>query len=233
MERSKGCSQKTDTSDLSIRKCIITDYPSAEIIEPLRSNVQSAIFRRSKEDSIGINEDQVDVRVQGLDWADTDDIQRIKALSGSSEDHQENTPSTPSPGFDLILAADLLWYLDSHDALLSTLSQLLKRSQSSRAILATGRYVKRKDLAVFFSKAEGSGFTYRELDIDEPLTRQSPWGKDFADVEDTVYPWRGRADIWWSTEDGQGKQVLSQETLAEMKNSVWAFELQWSTDTLS
>lgn len=193
---------------ISLRQCVVTDYPSDEILQPLRDNFSRLQLIEN-------------VEVAGLDWNDIEQIGHIKSFSGS-----ENKET----GFDLILAADLLWYTDAHAALSNVICRLLRNPQSCerkkttpRALLATGKYVKRANLYSFLEMIVKNGLSWRELSVDSPEDAGEWQSKN---REWPSVPWKSDTPVWWQDEDGQ-REYLSVDNLSERKNTVWIFEIRW------
>jgi len=128
----------------------------------------------------------------------------------------------------MIIAADLLWYTDAHEALLDTMCKTLKKTQEARILVATGQYVKRPQISIFLNQAAERGFIYRELSIDDPCVK-SGWMEEFESWKESE--WEGESDVWWEGENST-RRNLRQSDLTEMKNQVWTFELRWKDDAL-
>lgn len=190
-----------ETSRYKVSRCIITDYPSSEIMAALQSNISSNPSRIPS----------CDVQLVGLDWYDSQQINHVLHLNGGA-------------GYDVILAADLLWYTDAHSALLNVICKTLKKTPEARVYIATGRYVTRSQISVFLRQGSERGLRYRELSIDDPGIR-SEWMEELDSWERVN--WKGEKDVWWEGENGT-RRNLSTDDLTEMKNQVWTFELRWA-----
>lgn len=99
----------------------MTDYPDAELIENLTQNIAacSPLFPGPKSGSI--------VSATGYLWG-ASPAPLLAHLCSPPETH-------PSPGFDLLILADLLFNHSEHRALLFTLKGSLRRTPSSRALV--------------------------------------------------------------------------------------------------
>jgi len=152
----------------------------------------------------------------GLDWYDSKQIDHVLSLN-------------EGVCYDMILAADLLWYTDAHTVLLDVMCKTLRKTREARVMLATGRYVKRGQITTFLKQASANGLKYRELSIDDPRL-VSEWMDEFEEWEEKS-EWRGEMDVWWEGEDDSRKSLSAQD-LTEMKNQVWTFEVRWKDEAL-
>ncbi|KAH8928980.1 hypothetical protein BT69DRAFT_362168 [Atractiella rhizophila] len=196
-------------------QAVITDYPSADIMLPLHENVSSNTSP-SKISS------EPKVITRGLDWANSDEIEQVRTLQDR--------------GFDVIIAADLLWYTDAHPQLLNVIKRLLAVPSSSdgfepRVLIATGRYVKPAQLSSFFSLASQAGFKWRELDLDSPFSGSADPGWGEMRLDDRKREWRGTHEVWWQDDGGQ-KMKLDVDELGVRKDAVWTFDMRWNDDVV-
>lgn len=193
---------------ISVARAVITDYPAEEIMVTLESNA-------SKNGALS----KPNVHVVGLDWYNDNNIKEVLALN----DNQ---------GYDLILAADLLWYTDAHPALVDCISKTLRtpssatgyRSSPATALVPSGTYAKREDVRHFLKLAEQAGLKWREMNLDTPFE-----GEDWNTELDVVpeYEWHGSLDVHWEDKDGR-RETCTPLNLAGRKRTVYAFELQWA-----
>ncbi|PWN53314.1 hypothetical protein IE53DRAFT_408769 [Violaceomyces palustris] len=122
-------------SVMGARKTILTDYPDPLVIANLNSNLNLALCpprssSESDQDHPGdpYSEARSKVLVEGLAWGNRFDEERVKShLEFGVKD-----------GFDLVLAADVLWVSSSHPLLISSLRSLLGRRSDSRILLVAG-----------------------------------------------------------------------------------------------
>lgn len=159
------------------------------------------------------------VHVSGLDWYSENDIKHVLELNDGKP-------------YDLIIAADLLWYTDAHAALVDCISKTLRKSSNQteesertpRALVPSGTYAKREDVRHFLVLANRAGLKWREMNLDTPFEGSS-WQEELKDVPD--YRWHGSSDIYWEGERSR-REDCTAANLAERKKTVYAFELQWS-----
>lgn len=161
------------------------------------------------------------VHVCGLDWYNENDIQHVLQLNDGH-------------AYDLIIAADLLWYTDAHAALVECISKTLRKpsaisaaggkDSTPRALVPSGKHAKREDVRVFLDLIKKAGLKWREIDLDAPF-EITGWNKELESTPQ--YTWHGSLDIYWEGEGGT-RQVCTAENLAERKKTVYAFELQWA-----
>lgn len=158
------------------------------------------------------------VHVLGLDWYNDANIKEVLALNDGK-------------GYDLIIAADLLWYTDAHAALVDCISKTLRKPTQSgqhdsvtpRALVPSGTYAKREDVRRFLKLAEQAGLKWREMNLDTPL-EDGEWQRELEDIPE--YQWHGSLDIHWEDEEGR-REICTPANLAGRKRTVYAFELQW------
>lgn len=137
---------------MGAERTMITDYPDPHVIENLRGNLDLALLpsKRSKSDA---SERQPNphylqarerVRVLGLGWGN--DNQESLVLAASS------TPSNKLTelGYDLVLAADVLWVSSAHPLLIHSIRKLLKRRSEARCVLIAGFHTGRPAVRRFF-----------------------------------------------------------------------------------
>ena len=197
-----------DTS-ISVNRAVITDYPAEEIMITLKKNArENGATAKSN------------VHVTGLDWYSETDIQHVLELNDGE-------------AYDLIIAADLLWYIDAHAALAHCIAKTLRKPSSTpedekrlpRALVPSGTYAKREDVRRFLQLANEAGLKWREMNLDTPF-ENTPWQEELKG-DDIDYQWHGSLDIFWEGEDGRREQCTA-ANLAERKKTVYAFELQWA-----
>lgn len=102
-------------------------------------------------------------------------------------------------GYDCLFLSDLLYFDSSHDALVSSITKLLKRDFRSRVWVCAGKYTKPKVCTSFLRLAESAGLVWEEGE------------------EDNV--WRG----------GMAVGGMSLETLGERKGVCRWWRGQWKS----
>lgn len=195
-------------TSISVNKAVITDYPAEEIMVTLNKNAR---------DNGALT--NPNVRVSGLDWYSEKDIQHVLDLNDGKP-------------YDLIIAADLLWYTDAHAALADCISKTLRKPSRQlgierippRALVPSGTYAKREDVRRFLALTNKAGLKWREMNLDRPF--EDPiWQEELSSIPE--YQWNGSLNIHWEGEGGRREDCTS-ANLAERKKSVYAFELQWA-----
>ncbi|TIA89239.1 hypothetical protein E3P99_02151 [Wallemia hederae] len=109
---------------------LITDYDDVELITNLRKNVRD-------------NDKRGNLKVMAHCWGkDADDLR---------------SSSLTRDGFDVILAADVIWDSFSHLSLIETLTQSLKQRPESRVVLVAGYHTGRHVVQAFMRRAKAKG----------------------------------------------------------------------------
>ncbi|KAJ7599058.1 putative methyltransferase-domain-containing protein [Mycena floridula] len=121
---------------------LITDYP-AEILQ--------ANLRRNVERNAALVSTQCKVISQGYDWGT--DVADLKVHA--------------KEGFDIMILSDLLHFHDSHDALVTSVKTLLRRSSHAKLYVAAGKYTKSNVCQSFIEKATLTGLNLVEKTPDE------------------------------------------------------------------
>ncbi|GAA5864533.1 hypothetical protein JCM5353_003579, partial [Sporobolomyces roseus] len=119
-----------------VKRSVITDYDDPLLIDNLKENIE-----------MGYEKDEETRRklvALGHTWGEKDSLRKVREAN-------DNEPYTH------ILLADTLWLTPSHDALLSTLSQLLAPTASSRIHLVAGFHSGRNAIRSFLRKAKAVG----------------------------------------------------------------------------
>ncbi len=126
---------------------MITDYPDAHVIDNLQRNLDLALLPRSSGKKRELNphyrEARERVQVLGLGWGNADEEERVFAAS---------SPSNPNArdGYDIVLAADVLWVSSAHPLLIHSIRRLLKRDRAARCVLIAGFHTGRPAVRRFF-----------------------------------------------------------------------------------
>ncbi|EIM21803.1 hypothetical protein E3Q22_03316 [Wallemia mellicola] len=115
---------------LSARQVLITDYDDEELIGNIRRNVKQ-----------NANE-KANVKVMAHTWGkEVDDL-----LVGVYKE-----------GFNVILAADVIWDTFSHESLIDTFVEVLKKEDDARVILVAGYHTGRHVVQAFLRRAQARG----------------------------------------------------------------------------
>ncbi|ETS62972.1 hypothetical protein PaG_02742 [Moesziomyces aphidis] len=131
-------------------KTVITDYPDPHVIENLQGNLDLALL--SKPNTAGNSsqrrpnphyaEARTRVEVLGLGWGNHDEEARVYNSSLSS--------GGSGGGYDVVLAADVLWVSSAHPLLIHSIRALLKRDRNARCVLIAGFHTGRPAVRRFF-----------------------------------------------------------------------------------
>lgn len=114
---------------------VLSDYPAKSMLRTLQHNVTSNLSDLHRKGT----------EVVGHIWGeDTNPLLQAGLLRGP---------------FDVILLADCLWMPEQHVALCQTLTTTLKKSTAARIHCFAGFHTGRKNMANFFSVAEGYGIS--------------------------------------------------------------------------
>lgn len=133
----------------------ITDYPDDIILGNLQQNVD----RNSHLVSKGCT-----VRCTGYDWG-SDVTELLNFLTETARD-----------GYDVMILSDLLHFSDSHDALIKSMSALLRKSAKSVVHIAAGKYTKPHVCESFLERGRIAGFTFEEI---TPKAEDLSWRGQF------------------------------------------------------
>ena len=120
-------------------RSVITDYPDPHVIDNLERNLDLALLPRSskRQPNPQYSEARRRVQVIGLGWGNASEEARALTASGSS-------------GYDLVLAADVLWVSSAHPLLIQSIRKLLKRDRRARCVLIAGFHTGRPAVRRFF-----------------------------------------------------------------------------------
>ncbi|KAG8748277.1 hypothetical protein FRC10_007667 [Ceratobasidium sp. 414] len=114
---------------------VLSDYPDPGILRQLEENIDA-----NRGDS------RVRVDVRGHCWGIGD---ALTELGGRR--------------FDVVMAADVLWKEEMHEALCRTLDRVLVLEQTGRVHIVAGLHTGRAVLSGFVSHARGAGFSVEEM----------------------------------------------------------------------
>ena len=97
----------------------------------------------------------------------------------------QHADADPTPGFDVVLAADTLWNLDTHQVFVQTLQLTLKRTAHARVHLVAGLHTGRYVIQSFLNRVAKAGFIAEDLrERRVGGSGERPWSVDRADGED-------------------------------------------------
>lgn len=145
------------SSILGASKVVMTDYPDSELVENMTVNINSMPKAISR----------ADITAQGYLWGDP--VQSLLA----------RLPDDQPMGFDTLILGDLLFNHSEHTKLVKTVTETLKRTPSSVALVFFTPYrpwLLEKDLA-FFDLAKQAGFNVRktfEKVMDKVMFEEDP-----------------------------------------------------------
>ncbi|KAG8706219.1 hypothetical protein FRC09_002519 [Ceratobasidium sp. 395] len=114
---------------------VLSDYPDPGILKQLEENVES-----NRGDS------RAQIEVRGHCWGGAD---ALEELGGKR--------------FDVVMAADVLWKEELHEALCQTLDRVLVLGQAGRVHIVAGLHTGRAVLSGFVSRARKLGFQLGEI----------------------------------------------------------------------
>ncbi|SPO21949.1 related to NNT1 - putative nicotinamide N-methyltransferase [Ustilago trichophora] len=137
---------------MGAERTVITDYPDPHVIANLRENLDLALLPRKSRKTDGSDRQpnphypQARERVQvlGLGWGNDDEESFVLAASSTSSNE------TTESGYDLVLAADVLWVSSAHPLLIHSIRKLLKRRREARCVLIAGFHTGRPAVRRFF-----------------------------------------------------------------------------------
>lgn len=146
---------------------VISDYPTAEILENIRSNISRNI-KNSKAEAIG------------HEWGQ---------VGGAIADNSQPTPeetfaTTHQASFDRVLVADCLWMPWTHKALMESINWFM--APTGRALVVAGFHSGRAKMAGFFDEAAL---------WEEGLCVESIWERNAEGIEREWAADRGVEDV--------------------------------------
>ena len=148
---------------MGAEKTVITDYPDPHVIDNLERNLDLALLP-GKRSRVAKSDRQFNphflqarqkVQVSGLGWGNADEEARVLAASSSTSSNESVTS-----GYDLVLAADVLWVSSAHPLLIHSIRKLLKRSRNARCVLIAGFHTGRPAVRRFFVQLAQSADTH-------------------------------------------------------------------------
>ncbi|PPQ66528.1 hypothetical protein CVT26_009501 [Gymnopilus dilepis] len=120
---------------------VITDYPDEGIMGNLRKNVDR---------NAAVVSEGCSVKCEGYDWGK--DPQRLLDMVNRH-----------SPGYDIVLLSDLVHFFDSHDALISSVTMLLRKQKEARVYVGAGKYTRPEVCDNFLLKSQSAGLELEEI----------------------------------------------------------------------
>lgn len=133
---------------------LVTDYDDPNLVSNLRKNVQD-------------NDMNGNLRVLPHCWGK--DIDDLRSLSKTKD------------GFDVILAADVIWDSFSHAGLIETLVQSLKKNEDSRVVLVAGYHTGRHVVQAFLRRARSKGLIPDGNEVME--FERGVYSKSYSDLD--------------------------------------------------
>ncbi|KAF9068827.1 hypothetical protein BDP27DRAFT_1294528 [Rhodocollybia butyracea] len=119
---------------------VTSDYPDPVILENLKHNIERNQILVSP---------SCKLHYTGYEWGQG--AQELLAF----------LPSGAS-GFEIVILSDLLHFHASHDALIKSVSFLLKKTADARVFVAAGKYTRPAVCSSFMDKAAEAGLTFEE-----------------------------------------------------------------------
>ena len=145
-------------------RTVLTDYPSPEILENIRRNVEITVASRQRRSSLG----RVDgVAVEAHKWGD----------------FKTNFAKTNAHEFTRVLATGCLWLPEQHENIARSMAHFLARNEKAEVWAVSGFFLGRKRLAEFFDIASREGLDVREVFEQNAVGGRREWIVDRG-VED-------------------------------------------------
>lgn len=128
-------------------KTVITDYPDPHVIDNLKQNLDLALLpstKKERQPNPHYLRSRQSVEVLGLGWGNEKEEARV--LSAASKSQGQDGVG----GYDLVLAADVLWVSSAHPLLIQSIRKMLKRDRNARCVLIAGFHTGRPAVRRFF-----------------------------------------------------------------------------------
>ncbi|SPC67028.1 related to NNT1 - putative nicotinamide N-methyltransferase [Ustilago sp. UG-2017b] len=128
-------------------KTVITDYPDPHVIDNLERNLDLALIpraRKERQQNPHYNQARGKVEVIRLGWGNDEEEARVLAESFPSPNDDGES------GYDVVLAADVLWVSSAHPLLIHSIRKMLKRGRNARCVLIAGFHTGRPAVRRFF-----------------------------------------------------------------------------------
>lgn len=124
---------------------VLTDYPSVEILENIRQNVEKNVSSRQQALS-SLNQTN-GVSVEAHKWGD------VREEFAKSNAHR----------FTRVLATGCLWLPEQHESIAKSMAHFLEKGEEAEVWVVSGFFLGREKLAGFFDIARGEGLNVREV----------------------------------------------------------------------
>lgn len=159
---------------MGAKKTVITDYPDPDVIHNLECNLDLALVRSSRGKKRELHPYYVEARervqVLGMGWGNENEELHVLHASSSA------SSLSLAQGYDLILAADVLWVSSSHPLLIHSIRRLLKRDRDARCVLVAGFHTGRPAVRRFFVQlAQAANETDKSLDEERKASIIPDW----------------------------------------------------------
>ncbi|KAK4178682.1 putative nicotinamide N-methyltransferase [Triangularia setosa] len=164
-------------SILNASLVVCTDFPDPDLIATIQKNIDGCHLLPHLQSNIPPN-----IIADGFVWgADPSTLLR----------HLPPPSPTPTPGFDVLILADLLFRHSEHGNMIKTIRETLKRTKEAKAYVVFCSYrpwLREKDLK-FFELARDQGFNVEQIlekKMDKKLFEEDPGDED---ILKTVTGW--------------------------------------------
>lgn len=167
------------------RKTILTDYDSPELVQTLKNNLQANFSSQEIKSAI---------RSLGFTWGTSiEDVEdTLDSMRGAG-----SNPHTDRH-FSRILLADCMWDSLSHQVLIKSLSQLLRRDEHARVLVVSGLHTGREKITSFIRRAARVGLVLKDVDegvgLFPPIQQQD-------EVEGNETPRVSESDACYAAQD--------------------------------
>ena len=123
---------------------VLTDYPSVEILENIRDNVEVNVLSRQQASPL---KQKNGVSVEAHKWGDVDEDFAV------SNAHK----------FTRVVATGCLWLSEQHENIARSMAHFLAESEDAEVWVVSGFFLGREKLAGFFDIARREGLVVREV----------------------------------------------------------------------
>ena len=130
----------------------------------------------------------------------------------------------PSPGYDIVLLSDLVHFFDSHDALISSVTMLLRKQKEARVYVGVRKplYPVNKDSLLLYAFIKAGKYTRPEV-CDNFLLKSQSAGLELEEIyDDADGKWLGSLQVG----------NLDNEALALRKSNCRFWIGRWAEKTL-
>lgn len=145
-------------------RTVLTDYPSSEILENIRQNVEINVFSRPQASP---SRHKNGVSVEAHRWGDLD----------------EDFAKENAHMFTRVVATGCLWLSEQHGNIAKSMAHFLKESEDAEVWVVSGFFLGRERLAGFFDVAGREGLFVREIFEQNGVGDRREWVVD-GRVED-------------------------------------------------